>query len=202
MLLKGDPRLYRNVECFTIIHWRPCSNIRHQCYQQIFPSYWNYHINHAVFVSVSYGHYNDVVMGSMVSQITSLAIVYSAVYSGADQRKHQSSASLVFVRGFHRGPVNYPHKWPVTRKMLPFDDVIMDLLEYCRRERNMLDTIRALIGMVGYLSTLIPKYIINSWVMNNMEKSAYHVLNTISLSNTLYFDLNTIEVSSYGSNLK
>ena len=60
-----------------------------------------------------------------MSQITSLTIVYSAVYSGEDQRKHQSSASLAFVRGIHRGPVNSPHKWPVTRKMFPFDDVIM-----------------------------------------------------------------------------
>ena len=64
-------------------------------------------------------------MDSIPSQITSLTIVYSAVYSGADQRKHQSSASLAFVRGIHRGPVNSPHKWPVTRKMFPFDDVIM-----------------------------------------------------------------------------
>ena len=55
-------------------------------------------------------------MGAMASQITSLRIVYSTVYSGADQRKHQSSASLVFVRGIHRWPVNSPHKWPVTRK--------------------------------------------------------------------------------------
>ena len=70
-------------------------------------------------------HYNDVTMDSIASQITSLTIVYSAVYSGADQRKHQSSASLAFVRGIHRGPVNSPHKWPVTRKMFPFDDVIM-----------------------------------------------------------------------------
>ena len=99
-------------------------------------------------------HYNDVIMGSMASQITSLAIVswavYSgtdqrkhqstgsmasqitslvivswAVYSGTDQRKHQSFMSLAFVRGIHRGPVNSPHKWPVTRKMFPFDDIIM-----------------------------------------------------------------------------
>ena len=48
------------------------------------------------------------------------------LYSGADQRKHRSSASLAFVRGIHRGPVNSPHKWPVTRKMFPFDDVIMN----------------------------------------------------------------------------
>ena len=70
-------------------------------------------------------HYCDVIMSAMASQTTSLTIVYSTVYSGADQRKHQSSASLVFVRGIHRGPVNFPHKWPVTRKMFPFDDVIM-----------------------------------------------------------------------------
>ena len=61
-------------------------------------------------------HYSDVTMCAMASQITSLAIVYSAVYSGADQRKHQSSASLAFVRGFHRWPVNFPLKGPVTRK--------------------------------------------------------------------------------------
>ena len=47
-------------------------------------------------------HYNDVTMSVMVSQITSLTIVYSTVYSGADQRKHKSSASLAFVRGIHR----------------------------------------------------------------------------------------------------
>ena len=43
-------------------------------------------------------------MGAMSSQITSLTIVYSTVDSDADQRKHQSSASLAFVRGIHRGP--------------------------------------------------------------------------------------------------
>ena len=70
-------------------------------------------------------HCNDVIMGAMASQITSLTIVYSTVYSGGDQRKHQISASLAFVWGIHRWPVNSPHKWPVTRKMFPFDDVIM-----------------------------------------------------------------------------
>ena len=70
-------------------------------------------------------HYSDVIIGAMASQITSLAIVYSNVNSGTDQRKHQSTASLAFVWGIHRWPVNSPHKWPVTRKMFPFDDVIM-----------------------------------------------------------------------------
>ena len=72
-------------------------------------------------------HYGDVIMGVLASQITSLTIVYSTIHSGADQRKHQSSASLAFVRGIHRWPVNSPHKWSVTRKMFPFDDVIMAL---------------------------------------------------------------------------
>ena len=54
-------------------------------------------------------HYVDVKMGAIASQITSLAVVYSTVYSDADQRKHQSSASLAFVRGIHRGPVNCEH---------------------------------------------------------------------------------------------
>ena len=76
-------------------------------------------------------HYGDVIMRAIASQITSLTIVYSTVYSDADQRKHQSSASLAFVRGIHRGPVNSPHKWPVTRKMSPFDDVIMCLCVHC-----------------------------------------------------------------------
>ena len=64
-------------------------------------------------------------MNVMASQITSLMIVYSTVYSGTDQRKLQSSAALAFVRGIHQWPVNFPHKEPVTRKMFPFDDVIM-----------------------------------------------------------------------------
>ena len=72
-------------------------------------------------------HYNDVIMGAKASQIASLTIVYSTVYLGADQRKHESSASLTFVRGIHRWPVKFPHKWSVTRKMLPFHEVIMYL---------------------------------------------------------------------------
>ena len=69
-------------------------------------------------------------MGATASQITSLTIVYSIVYSDADQRRHQSSASLAFVWGIHRGPVNSSHKGPVTRNMFPFDDVIVGFTEY------------------------------------------------------------------------
>ena len=75
---------------------------------------------------IPWNRYNDVIMSPMASQITSLTTGYSTVYSDADQRKkHQSSASLAFVRGIHRGSVNSPHKWPVTRKMCPIDNVIM-----------------------------------------------------------------------------
>ena len=77
-------------------------------------------------MSVITMHYDDVIMGAMASQITSLTIVYSTVYSGADQSKHQSSPSLAFVWGIPRGPGNSPHKWPVMRKLFPFDDVIME----------------------------------------------------------------------------
>ena len=64
-------------------------------------------------------HYSEVILGAMASQITSIAKVYSTIYSGADQRKLQSSASLAFI-----GAVNSPHKWPVTRKKKNFYDVI------------------------------------------------------------------------------
>ena len=53
-----------------------------------------------------------------------LTIVYSSDYSGAD-KKNQSSASQAFVVGIHLWPVNSQHKWPVTRKIVPFHDVIM-----------------------------------------------------------------------------
>ena len=94
-------------------HWRWC----------VVWKSWQYH-DMGTF-STSLAHYDDVIMSTIASQITSLAIVYSTIYSRADQSKLQSSASLAFVWGIHRGPVNSPQKWPVTRKMFPFDDVIM-----------------------------------------------------------------------------
>ena len=51
-------------------------------------------------------HYCGIIMGAMAPQITRLTIVYPTVYSDTNQRKHQSSASLVFVRWIHRWPVN------------------------------------------------------------------------------------------------
>ena len=85
---------------------------------------WYHHVDHKAFqcdVHVCVRAcmwlvcYNDVIMGAMASQIISFTIIYSSVYSGADQRKHQSSASLAFVKGIHRSPVNSLHKGPVKR---------------------------------------------------------------------------------------
>ena len=85
------------------------------------------HVSYHSAVPKDIIHHNDVIMSAMASQITSLKIVYSTVYSTvyADQRKHQSSASMAFVQGIHRWPVILLHKGPVTRKIFPFDDVIM-----------------------------------------------------------------------------
>ena len=63
-------------------------------------------------------HHNDVIMTPMASQITSLTIVYSTVYSGSDEKKPQKTSKFP-VTGFS------PHKRPVSRKMFLFDDVIM-----------------------------------------------------------------------------
>ena len=120
------------VKCLTLV---ALNSFQQPCFN--FQSFLNTELGHVVNIlprgrqrhvtshEIDYFHYNDVIMGTIASQITSLTIVYSIVYSDADQRKHQSPASLAFVRGIHRGPVNSLHKWPVTRKMFPFDDVIM-----------------------------------------------------------------------------
>ena len=75
-------------------------------------------------------------MSAMASQITCISTVCSVACSGAHQRKHQSSALLAYhVSGIHRWPGDSPHEGPVTRKMGPFDDVIMKQL-ICGMESN------------------------------------------------------------------
>ena len=87
---------------------------------------------------VIHRHYSEVIKSAMVSQITGVSIVYSTICSGADQRKHHRSASLAFVRGIHRWPLDSPHKGPVTQKMLPFEDVIMQLAEMSHDSNGVL----------------------------------------------------------------
>ena len=82
-----------------------------------------YH-NRSLIIDLQF-HYSDVILSMMASQITGVSIACSTGCSGADQRKHQSSVSLAFVRRIHRWPVDSPHKGPITRKMLPFDYIIV-----------------------------------------------------------------------------
>ena len=106
-------------------------------------------------------HYNEVIMSVNASQITSLTIVYWTFYSAADQRKHQGSASLAFVRGIHWWPVNSPHKEPVTWKMFLFEYVIMvncTNIFLVMEERSVADHNPELIWF--YLTLLICFYLI------------------------------------------
>ena len=64
-------------------------------------------------------------MRAKESQITSLSIIYSTVYSGADKKNIKLRVTGFCERNFIRRPVNSPHKEPVTRKIFPFDDIIM-----------------------------------------------------------------------------
>ena len=99
------------------------------CLRSLYKNIWpiltvKYCIRFSIYKSIIV-HYSDVIMDAIASQITGVTIVYSTACSGADQRKHQSSASVAFVRGIHRWPVNSPHQSPVTRKMFLFHEVIM-----------------------------------------------------------------------------
>ena len=110
-------RYYLQGSCFVLFSYD-------LVFSQFTHSLWGYFTGTGGCPIVS-EHYSDVIMSAMASEIASLTIVYSTVYSGSDQRKHQSFASLAFVRKIHRWPVNSPHKGPVTQKMFPCDDVIM-----------------------------------------------------------------------------
>ena len=70
-------------------------------------------------------YYNDAIMSAMASQIIGVSNVCSTFCSVVNQRKHPISASLTFVRGIHRSPVDSPHKGTVTRKTFPFNNVII-----------------------------------------------------------------------------
>ena len=83
------------------------------------------------YLKIKHTWYNDVIMSVLASQITSISTVCSFVCSGVHKRKHQNSASLAFVRVIHLWPMDSPRKGPVTRKMFPFDHVIMGYSRSC-----------------------------------------------------------------------
>ena len=78
-------------------------------------------------------------MSAMAFKITGISIVCSIVGAGAEQRKHQSSALLAFVRGIGRWTVNSPTKRPVTPKMFPFDDVIISVAYRYRKSISIIE---------------------------------------------------------------
>ena len=96
----------------VLVKWQLWSNRRMTLSGQRDTAHWSQCLQLA--------HCDDVIMSTITSQITSPTVVYSTVYSDADQRKHQSSRHWPLC-----GPVNSPHKGPVTREMFPFDDVII-----------------------------------------------------------------------------
>ena len=76
-------------------------------------------------------HYNDVIMSTMASQITSLTVVYSTVLFRHRSKKTSKLCVTGLCEGNSPWPVNSPHKGPVTRKMFPFHDVIMGCVIGC-----------------------------------------------------------------------
>ena len=120
-------------------------------------------------------HYGDVIMGAVVSQITSVTIVYSIVCSGADLRKHQSSVSLAFVRGIHRWLVNSPHEGPVRRNLSPFDDVIMCV----QSGTNVL-------AFITDTPCIVMFYLTAFW-HNSLDYENYLLLRDVSISDMTYY---------------
>ena len=94
--------LFIHSETSAVAHFMPGKGMHEELYatrmKQTYVSKWNNSTCHW-FRPL---HYTDVIMTAVASQVTSLTVVYSTVYSDADQRKHQSSASLAFVRRIHR----------------------------------------------------------------------------------------------------
>ena len=97
-------------------------------------------------------------------------------YSGADQRKQQSSASLAFVRGIHRRPVNSPHKRPVTLKMFPFDDVIMICLSYCVMITGRQQTLRCGASVRSINRTPIQNLNFEFYMYSGLNTNLWHML--------------------------
>ena len=127
----------------------------------------------AIYLPIT--HYDDVIMGAMASQIPSLTIVYSAFYSGADQRKHQSSASLV--------PVNSPHKWPITRKMFPFDDVFMIRWYVINIVPNLRMPYQVSLYIIGNIHTSVYSWI-DTWKLDNISQKLWLPIRHMQIYNS------------------
>ena len=91
--------------------------------------WWCFHFTQAVTQTkhwpLKWYHYNDVIMSTMTSQITSFAIVYSTVYLMRISKKTSTPRVTGLCEGNSPLTGGFRHKGSVTRKMFPFDDVIM-----------------------------------------------------------------------------
>ena len=87
---------------------------------------------HIIIIQKHLSHDSDVLMGAKASRITSLTFFTQAFIQAQINENIKSLRNWPFVRGIHRWPVNFQHKWSVTRKTLPFDDVIMKKGNICK----------------------------------------------------------------------
>ena len=115
-------------------------------------------------------------------KITGVSIVYSTFCSGADQRKHQSSASLAFVRGIHQWLVNSPHKGPVTRKMFPFDDVII----WAIINPSACITVKISSGNIHFGEKILPRSVIDGCTCTDKMIWNLHVWSIPDTSFTIF----------------
>ena len=98
-------------------------------------------------------------MTAIASQITSLTIVYSSVYSGADQRKHQSSASLAFVRGLHRWPVTGQSPAQMASNAINHLSIYLSIYQSIKFGRNGSGT-KHLVFIAGHPSKYWPRSLV------------------------------------------
>ena len=130
-------------------------------------------------------HFDNITLTSQWAswRLTSPAIPVFATFTGTRQRIHQSSASLAFVRGIHRWPVDSPQKGPVTRKKFPFDDVTMNM-------KGQMDALYTSGNNLFYFHCIGYRKICSrvlKWVAQNVFTS---ILAPIGVQHTWYWRLN------------
>ena len=108
-------------------------------------------------------HYNDVIMSAMASQITSFYDCFLHRLFGRRSKKTSSSASLAFVRGIHRSPMNSPNKGPV-RPMFPLDDVIMLRLLAFNHQNQGVTSARSQTIYCGQIPMILCRVILLRWL--------------------------------------
>ena len=122
-------------------------------------------------ISAKY-HYDDVTMTTIASQITSLTVVCSIVYSGVDQRKHQSSASLAFVRGIHRD------RWIPRKRASYAENVSIWWRHHDAAHKSAKQNVYIYdASQLRHMSVVVSKIINNSIICSTAKKtSMFHII--------------------------